>query len=116
MASPTLPAERPAVAVGDDDRIALPALLDAAGAERLRCQLLERLPPAGAALRDPFALRLDFTRLERMGPEALALLLSLDPERGLAPAGSRLVACGVGPRARALFRVSGLDTVLTIVD
>ena len=99
------------------EAILLPADLGGEGAEWLRRHLLERLGRSGAS-RTGFGtrLRLDFSNVERLGPEALAVLLSLDPERSTASTDAKITACGVGAGVRALFRVTGLDSVLAIVD
>ncbi|MFO0827641.1 MAG: Hpt domain-containing protein [Phycisphaerales bacterium] len=109
--APTAPAPPRAAAAA----LQLAPSLDRAHAESLRLELLDRLASA-AARADASAVILDFTRVERVGPEALALFASLDPQRSSVPGGPRLTATGVGAPLRSLFRVTGLDGVLTVVD
>ncbi len=93
--------------------IEIPADLDGDGARQLRQDLLERFD---AHVAESGPIQLDFAGTKRIGPEGLAVLLFLDPERSVMPSSSRITACGVNPSMRALLRVTGLDGVLAIVD
>ena len=99
------------------EALLLPADLGSAHAEMLRQQILERLGPSESTKGAPApSLRLDFSQVERLGAASLAVLLALDPKRSVTPIGNSITTSGVGPGVRALFRVTGLDGVLPVVQ
>ena len=59
-------------------------------------------------------LVLDFAKVQYLSSQAIGIILTLNKKLGAAPAGGKLVLCGVGPQLMQLLKITRLDRILTI--
>jgi chemotaxis protein histidine kinase CheA len=105
------PAPAPPAAItvaAAEDRVVLPANLDASAAEAVRRQLGEILG------QKPGHIRIDFGQVERVAAVALSLLLAFARDAKATLPAPVVEAHRVAPPLRALFRVTGLEYAFVV--